>query len=53
VFDQEAAGNALSFNALNNDGQPLANGVYLYTITAKGANGEQIRSSVNKLAILR
>lgn len=53
LFDQETAGNSLMFQPFNNAGQPLANGVYLYTVTAKGFNGETIRSTVKKLAILR
>jgi hypothetical protein len=53
VFDQEAAGNALNFQPMNSAGQPLANGVYLYTLTAKGFHGEQNRSQVQKLVILR
>ncbi len=53
LFDQETAGNSLMFQPFNSAGQPLANGVYLYTVTAKGFNGETIRSSIKKLAILR
>lgn len=53
VFANQAAGNTLAFHGLTNDGQVMANGVYLYVITAKGFNGETIRSTVNKLAILR
>lgn len=53
LFDQETAGNSLMFQPFNNAGQPLANGVYLYTVTAQGFNGETIRSTVKKLAILR
>ncbi len=53
MFEQQNAGNTLTFQGLSNDGQLMANGVYLYVITAKGFNGETIRSTVNKLAILR
>jgi len=53
LFDQEAAGNTLVFQPLTASGHPLANGVYLYLITAKGFQGETIRSNINKLAILR
>jgi hypothetical protein len=31
----------------------LANGVYLYVVTVKGANGQVINSEVRKLVILR
>lgn len=53
IFDQTAAGNSLKFYAVNGEGQALANGVYLYTITVKGYNGQVIRSKVRKLVILR
>jgi len=53
IFEQQNAGNTLTFQGLSNDGQLMANGVYLYVITAKGFNSETIRSTVNKLAILR
>ena len=53
VFDREAAGQALVFQPLSQAGQPLANGVYLYVVTAKGYHGQTIRSAVKKLVILR
>ena len=43
---------ALRWNYLSNDGQPLANGVYLYTVTVQGADGIY-RSELKKLAVLR
>jgi hypothetical protein len=53
VFAQETAGNRLSWNYLSTSGQPVANGVYLYVVTVKGAGGETLRSEVRKLVVLR
>lgn len=46
-------GNALSWNLLNNQGQTVANGVYLYVVTAQGSNGEVVRGQVQKLVVLK
>ncbi|MCS7197323.1 MAG: gliding motility-associated C-terminal domain-containing protein [Candidatus Bipolaricaulota bacterium] len=46
-------GNVLHWNGLSNAGQPLANGVYLYTLTVKDRNGNVMRAKVQKLVILR
>lgn len=46
-------GNVLHWNGLSNMGQPLANGIYLYVLTAKGRNGDVARTKVQKLVILR
>ncbi len=35
------------------DGRPVANGVYLYIIFARTAEGKEIRSSVGKLSVRR
>jgi hypothetical protein len=35
------------------DGEPLANGVYLYVITARGAQGEVRHSALGKIVLLR
>ena len=53
VFTATGAGNTLAFDGLSNEGKPLANGVYLYQVTAYGLNGEVARSKVQKLAWLR
>ncbi len=53
LFDREVAGNSLMFQSLTQDGKPMANGVYLYVVTAKGFQGDVVRSDVNKLVILR
>lgn len=53
VFDSGmVSGPALRWNYLSNDGKPLANGVYLYTVTVQGVNGVY-RSELKKLAVLR
>ena len=46
------SGNRLSWQALNNEGVPLANGVYLYVVTASGNDGQHLRSAVKKLVVL-
>ncbi|MEM7827078.1 MAG: hypothetical protein QXQ40_02540, partial [Candidatus Aenigmatarchaeota archaeon] len=40
VFEQEALGRSLVFPTMDDNGCPLANGVYLYVITIKGFNNE-------------
>jgi len=53
VASQQANGNRLVFRVLASNGQPLANGVYLYTVTVRGADGQTIRTEVRKLVVLR
>ncbi len=53
LASQQADGNRLIFQALAANGQPLANGVYLYTVTVRGADGQTIRTEVRKLVVLR
>jgi PKD repeat protein len=53
VLERSAEGNQLQFSPLDQQGRPLANGVYLYVITARAADGAVIRSTVRKLVILR
>jgi len=53
IFSHEAEGAYLVWNLSRADGQPVANGVYLYTVTVNGVNGESLRSGVRKLAVLR
>jgi uncharacterized repeat protein (TIGR01451 family) len=48
-----SSGSALSWNLRTRDGAWAANGIYLYVITARGSNGETVRSSVKKLLVLR
>lgn len=53
IFAQETAGTRLTWTLSAQEGQPVANGVYLYVVTVKGANGETLRSEVKKLVVLR
>lgn len=54
VFDSEEVQGAIFEWGLNNqDGRMVANGVYLYVITARGYDGQVIRSKVKKLVVLR
>lgn len=46
-------GNELEWRALTSDGRPVANGIYLYMISVRGADGALARSRVQKLVILR
>lgn len=46
-------GSLLRWSGLSNTGQPLANGVYLYVLTAKARTGDVMRTKVQKLIILR
>jgi hypothetical protein len=53
VFDSgPVLGNALDWKLLNSQGQPVANGVYLYTVTVKDPSGN-VTKKVGKLAVLR
>jgi len=49
----QVAGNGLRWNLLSNAGQRVANGVYLYVVTATGFNGETVTTKVSKLVVLR
>ena len=53
VFAQTSAGNALSWNLLDQSGRRVANGVYFYRTTVRGTTGQIERSEVKKLVILR
>ncbi|MBI1730537.1 hypothetical protein HY229_06580 [Candidatus Acetothermia bacterium] len=53
VFNQEVAGNHLSWNQVNTNGAPLANGTYLYVVKVKGTNGQTLSSVVKKLVVVR
>jgi hypothetical protein len=47
-------GQTFEWNLMSNRGQPVANGVYLYTVTVRGfSKDELVRSSVRKLVVLR
>jgi plastocyanin len=53
VFVQETRGNRLVWYRDTTDGRAVANGVYLYVVTARDLSGAAIRSEVKKLAIMR
>lgn len=46
-------GTELHWLALTEEGRPLANGVYLYVLNVRGADGSLTRSRIQKLVILR
>ncbi len=46
-------GSELEWRALTNDGRSVANGVYLYVISARSGDGSLVRSRIQKLVILR
>jgi hypothetical protein len=53
IFDSgPVLGNALDWKLLNTQGQPVANGVYLYTVTVKDPFGN-VTKKLGKLAVLR
>jgi uncharacterized repeat protein (TIGR01451 family) len=49
VFSDSAQGNVVAFGKASE----LANGVYLYVVTVKGADGQTVRSKIQKLVVLR
>jgi hypothetical protein len=49
VFSQTAQGNVVPFSAA----AELANGVYLYVVTVQGADGQVVRSKIEKLVLLK
>jgi len=54
VFSSDfTAGNTLSWNLVTDQGERLANGVYLYLVTIRGADGRIQRSEVKKLVVMR
>lgn len=52
VFSQSAAGARLSWNMTGSDGATLANGVYLYSVRVRGADGV-LQSQVKSFALMR
>jgi hypothetical protein len=54
VFDERTSGNRLVFQGLDERSrQSLANGVYLYAVTARGFDDQVRRTEVKKLVVLR
>lgn len=53
VLDDAVSGNSLELDLNSPEGVRLANGVYLYLVTVRGANGQLYRSKLGKLVVLR
>jgi len=53
VFNTGWIEDSFTWNLQNNQGHPLANGVYFYVITVRGFDGKILMSQVKKLIILR
>lgn len=53
VFNTGWVQNGFIWNLLNNRGEIVANGVYLYVVTVRDSDGSLIRGEAKKLVILR
>lgn len=53
VADKRTNGSALTWHFRNADGHRVANGVYLYVVTARSSDGRIARSDVRKLVVMR
>ncbi|MBI1744294.1 hypothetical protein HYR54_14670 [Candidatus Acetothermia bacterium] len=53
LVEQTEKTGSLEFEGTTPNGDLLANGLYLYTLTVKGADGKLIRSELRKLAVRR
>jgi flagellar hook assembly protein FlgD len=54
VFDSgRVPGHALTWKGQNAVGEPVANGIYLYVVTAQTLDGRTLKSEVRKVVILR
>jgi N-acetylneuraminic acid mutarotase len=53
VFEGVTTNSHIEFNGLDSNGKRLANGVYLYSVTATGTDGKTVRSQLQKLALRR
>ena len=53
IAESQVTGSKLSIVVLDRDGRPLANGVYLYIVTVRGASGQTMTSEPKKLVLLR
>lgn len=53
VFAQQTTGTRLTWNLSAQGGETVANGVYFYMVTVRGADGQTLRSEVKKLVVLR
>lgn len=53
VFTSGWVHNGFAWNLLDDKSEPVANGVYFYFVTARGFNGETVRSGLKKFVVLR
>lgn len=53
IFQSEAGGSHLMWNLSDSTGRPVANGVYLVRLTARGAGGWSFTNPIKKLIVLR
>jgi len=54
VFDSDwRTGNTFQWNLMDDSGNSVPNGVYIYYVTVKGPEGEIARSELNKTLVLR
>ena len=53
VFSAEKTGSSLNWSQIASTGAPVANGTYLYVVTAMGTDGTSVTSEVQKLAVVR
>jgi hypothetical protein len=54
VFDSDwRDGNTFQWNLMDDAGNSVPNGVYLYYVTVKGPEGDIARSKLNKTLVLR
>jgi hypothetical protein len=53
IAEEQGMGDRLRLRAMDTNGLPLANGVYLYIVTVRGMGGQILTSELRKLVVLR
>ena len=53
IYTGSSNNNALRWNLRSSDGQPVANGVYLYRVTTTDSNGQILMSDIQKFIVIR
>ena len=53
LYSATSASNSLVWRMIDNRGRPVANGVYLYVVTARDSAGRTVKSDVKKLVVMR
>ena len=53
IYADKISGNSLVWNMRDQRGRAVANGIYLYVVTARDVSGNVVRSEVKKLMVLR